>query len=928
VGRLGELSAVAEALATGAANRSTVVILEGDAGIGKTRLAEHASAQAVREGFGLFAGRTPALSGVDLPFSPFVAALREVFDWPSAFRGGDWRVGDGRTMVFEAVVACLAGQSAQAPVLLVLEDLHWAARSTWDLLSYLASNLNRRPVAILATLRDTTSRPEIRAVLAELRRSAAVAVVSIDPLADAEIAQLVAGRAGRWPVHQIVGLAQGNPFVALELARARSTDRVPASLTESVRQRLAGSPADARSVVEALSVCDHEVDDRVLRTLAGLDGDRLNAALELLVAEGILVAGADGYAFQHSLTRKVVYEDMLPGRRRDRHGWAASALQEAGPDNPELTLELAHHWHRAGDARRAAPLARQAGEIALARHAFPEALGLLQRAADLWGPGGQPPWQLPEVLARAAEAARWSGEPELAVQLIERALLLQAVGGDALRAAKLLERLGRFQWEAGRPVDMLASYERAERRLESELPSGLLAEVLAAHATGLMILGRYEPARELATRAVELARATGTDTAEGHAEATLGVLEAHAEALEPAIAHLRRALAIARASHDIEIALRGAVNLSYVLCTAGRFDEATDAITEGRALVRELGGHPSALSDLEHNAAAIYVATGRYDDALQLIDELTERPAGAMSDYLKVLRLEVAVARGDSAAAQPLLATLHERQVSPRLVTTIFACESELQLWQDDPARGALLASSGLVTLTDDSAYDAGAARLVAAGFRSLADLAARPPRSAEPQLVSAPWCEAFRRDLAARHADLEKRIGADPEVDAFVQTARAEQSRDQPDDWLLARQCWARAQQPYREGYALLRIAEARLRDARRDQALRALQAGSEIAERLGSAPLREQVRRIAVVGRLTERLGEPSPQRAGHELTAREQQVLQLLVAGRTNRLIARELFISERTVGVHVSNVLRKLGVNNRTEAVREALRRGWA
>ena len=121
--------------------------------------------------------------------------------------------------------------------------------------------------------------------------------------------------------------------------------------------------------------------------------------------------------------------------------------------------------------------------------------------------------------------------------------------------------MGRYQWESGRPDEMRAADEAAEELLHDQPDSGLLAQVLAAHATGLMILGEYKRATSMAVRAVEMARVTNSNYAEGHAEATLGVLSAHNISIDEGIKHLRRTLVIARQSSDVEIAVRGAVNL-------------------------------------------------------------------------------------------------------------------------------------------------------------------------------------------------------------------------------------------------------------------------------------------------------------------------------------------------------------------------------
>ena len=173
-------------------------------------------------------------------------------------------------------------------------------------------------------------------------------------------------------------------------------------------------------------------------------------------------------------------------------------------------------------------------------------------------------------------------------------------------------------------------------------------------------------------------------------------------------------------------------------------------------------------------------------------------------------------------------------------------------------------------------------------------------------------------------------RAGSEPEADAFILTAQAEQSSllpKQGSEWREARDAWAQARRPYREAYAVLRLAEKELRQGHRDRAGSMLRTAVRIARQLGAQPLADQVRRTAQAARLDTQLDEASTvggNAALDSLTSRERQVLALLVSGSTNRVIARELYITERTAAVHVSNVLQKLGVRNRTEAVAEALR----
>jgi DNA-binding CsgD family transcriptional regulator len=896
---------------TCAANgQAQVLLITGEAGIGKTRLAVELCGMA--DGAQAWIGGCVPMAGQTLAYGPFVAALPDQVAWLlDEADPADPLI--SRHRLFGRVLTLLSELSARAPLLLVLEDMHWADESSRMLLAFLAVRLHDQPILVVATLRAEELDGAVLSWLAALERCSRVTRLRLAALDDSAMAALVASQApaGTSPadVTAIVSAADGNPFYAEELARS-APHWPPLPLAEAIRAKLASAQPMVRYVVGQACVADDGVSHELLSQTLPLPERDLLTALREAVARRLLTTTADGYAIPHELTRQVLYGDLLPGERRTFHRRLVTALAAGRSPDP---ARVALHWQLAGCPAEAAVAALEAARRAMSAHAYPEASRLFDQTTSLtsWGPG---------ILAEAAQAASLAGHPDRATAYATDAVALSAEA-DPERRAQLLERLGRYRWESGDPRSAVVAAREALGLISDRAPTALHGRLLAAQATWLLLLGQRDDALPLAEQAVSLAAEIGAGAEQAHGLATLGVIRAQDGNMDGGLAALRAAFAHARDCGSAEDMLRAANSHMYLLCTAGRFAEALGVAREGRRAARGMNVPPTLTAVLDNNTAAVLVATGRWAEADELLAELVGESMAHVTRYLQLLRLELAVGRGDRQQASALAAALADAPDGPRLSGPLHACLAEQALLEGDLKTAAEHVLAGLAVL-DGGTLAEEEMRLLAAGSWLQADLAALPA-SVRPADMPSEWDA-----VAAGFADRASAIMADvePVVAAFGVLVTAELARrdgaDRRATWRAVASSWQRAAQPYREAYARLREAEAAARSGRRDQATRALAACSKLAGDLDSAPL------LGLAVAFARRAGLPpraSPAaRARLDLTEREAQVLALLAQGSSNRQIARSLYISERTVAVHVSRIFDKLGVRNRTEAAIAAAR----
>ncbi|MER5530522.1 AAA family ATPase [Streptomyces sp. NPDC002677] len=984
VGRSDELGTLNDALARAEAAEPQALLLGGEAGVGKTRLVEEFAAAACRRGAVVALGGCVEIGADGLPFAPFSTALRALRaalpdELAAAAAGqedelarllpefGEASSGrhdeQGMARLFELTARLLERVAADRTVVVALEDLHWADASTRHLLSYLLRTLRTGRLVVLATYRtdDIHRRHPMRPLLAELDRLRTVRRIELARFNREEVGRQIAGILAAEPdpaqVDEIFERSDGNAFFVEELAVA-GAEGCCTGLTDSLRDlllvRVEALSESAQRVARIVAEGGSTVEYRLLAAVAQLAEDDLIEALRAAVGANILTVtpAGDGYRFRHSLVREAVADDLLPGERSRLNRRYAEALEsDPGlvPADARVT-RLASYWYQAHDPAKALPAVLHASVVARRRHAYSEQLRLLERAMELWDPapeeiraalrpvdytdvyppcGCDPattPLRYLDLMAEAAVAGRFCGERERALKITKRALRMVEDEGDPLRAAWFWVQRSRLVQDLARG-DGWQELGNAQELVRGLPPSEVHADVLANVANWSML---HEPGPEAfaaAERAVEYARMVGAREIELNARITVGCLMVDAGDVENGMAELRRVKEAALREGAAGVAGRAYVNLPSELDSVGRSAEAVPILQEGLVFARRHGLLDSEVWIWGNLSDSLY-ALGHWDEAAEAAAGALGSAASAKPRGAGALRLaKIALARGDAAEAARQLAIAHEHYGT------------------HDPMPQALLPVARIaigVAAEEGRFLDARAEldRALGRGF---------PPgtqRYGWPLLLAAAAAEADARALPAgvdgRAEFLDRLTEAVRKLTtgaplwlAYERWTRAELHRARGTDtaalWSDVVTDFERLDRPYDLARVRRRLAQVLLEEAsgedERDRATELLRLAGAVAGHLGARPLADAVALLAQRARLSLTTG--SPRRAldpaeSLGLTSRERDVLRLVSAGRTNRQIAEELFISPKTASVHVSNILGKLGVSGRGEAAAVAHR----
>ena len=929
------------------AGRGAVVLLAGEAGAGKTRLATEVAARcglltlnggAPQQGCEAYAPLAAPLRAYirqeprgleDVgPLAPFLAAiLPELGTAPAA--------GDAATLR-EALYAAFRTIGRRTPVLVFLDDLQWADHATLETLAGLSLAVADEHCLLLCAYRnDEIPRGHaLRRLRRDLRRANRLYERVLDPLDEAGTAALAAQVIGSSPDRQLrealFARTHGLPFFVEELAaalvaagrvrrgktRATLAERegdlpVPDSVREAITLRIAGLSDESREALEVAAVTGLASEIDVVADLAG------EAGLEEAIQYGLLQELGDGRAsFRHALTREAIYGDVPWTRRRKLHRLLAERLELREVSR----LVSAEHWLAAREFQRAAPALAEAAAQFATVHAYSDALAAGRRAAEVWPDGTEEAGRL-ILMARLGRWAQLAGQfAEAAAawrELADRRRLAGdtgAVGEAESQLATAYELQGALELALTARRAAATAFSRAGR-------AGEAATELLVAAAQLDSSGSVGAAVQLADRALVDARSAGRRDLEARALGIQGTARAKLGEIDAGVTSARAALDLALQEDLTASAAESYQRLANALEQAGDYRKAWDAYQAGFDYCEARGERAAAHICLVCLAAILFF-TGEWERALRLDRRILKAPDSPIGTQMgaKQHMGMIGAARGDVRHARPLL-----------LESGAYAARFErqrMEVW-DALAHGWLDEAEG-----ETEAALARCRFILGRWGESESVHYPLPALRWATTFCAASGAETEARACAAAVSRLAEQT-VNPEVlsglahvlgEVALLDGEAEQAAAR---FLQALQTLGSLQLPFEAAQTNLRAGTALVRAGDRERGIEKLGDAYRMARKLRAAPLADRAaRELAALGEAVEqRLGRRAAERlGGPQLTRRELEIMRMVASGRTNREIAGDLFLSTRTVDMHVRNILGKLRCRSRAEATRKAAELG--
>ncbi|MGW5878265.1 helix-turn-helix transcriptional regulator [Nocardiopsis terrae] len=964
VGRQQQLDQLLSAARTAGEGVPQTTVLCADAGIGKTRLITEYLARTPLNR--TVVGGCLELGTEGIAYAPFTTVLRHLVreGAPGGTVGGELArlvpglgpapeaTEESRARLFEAVLTFLEERARPDGLAVVVEDLHWADASTRDLLVFLLRNLEAAPVHLLVSIRtdDLHRSHPMRRLLPEIERLPGVRRLNLGPLSRDEVAEQAAALGRQADPDLLHARSGGNPlFVESLLADPGPLGTaLPDGPRELLLRGVDPLPETTRTVLGLASAAGDRVDHSVLAEVAehsGIGEGALDSALRPAIDAGVLRANEDGYLFRHALLTEAVYADLLPGERVRVHRRYADVLEKGVPGRVpgETAAQLARHAHAVHDHPRALSAAWTAAEHAAATAAHPEYLDLLERVLELWElvPDAADRLGLPhgEILRRACTAAHVFGSTRRAVAHATAGLRATDPATHPELTGELLMARGRARSDQGR-VDALEDLRAAAEHLHHDHPRRPALD--AASATVLMRLGREEESEQAARAALTTAQRTGDQVSEVDALMTLSSLLGETSGIgqdpaggrglgggagigverneEPgagdAVAEmLHRAIDLAQRTGQVRMEVRAWRNLAVHLDQELRLAEAYRAAQRGVERCAELGLSRSQGVGCGATMAALLTDMGRLDEAEALLVRLPRGQSRQEAHRLNLMAQFCALQGRWAQAEQALEAftQLMPRDVSsPVEYLNHYYARSHLLIF-----RGELVESAREVERAHDDIGMLELGRFPLDGLAMVGVLVFRLRRQGDPEGLRA------AEKLAAHlRANLDHDRGRISPMGRLGRRVLVGFLSEDPTEML--EHLVGAAETAERAGYrgfqlrSLMGAFHAAL-DLGDHGRARALLERYETSLGPGTAwNFDQEAERMRTD--LKEAVTVPATLPAG--LTRRELEVLTEVAEGLSNREVGEALFISAKTVSVHLSNLMGKLGVGNRTAAVARA------
>jgi ATP/maltotriose-dependent transcriptional regulator MalT len=947
IGRGSELARLRAALERSAAGAPQTVLLGGEAGVGKTRLIEEF---AQRSGARLALGSCIEVGGDGVPYAAFTGALRALDEehlvtcdgWerdelarlmPEFGAAPPARIDDqfARSRLFEAVRAVLVGAAAEQPLIVVLDDLHWADRATRDLFGYLARVLRNDRVLLIGTYRDDELHRghPLRPLVAELSRVRDVERIDLCRFDRQEsalhLAELLSSPITEAIVEDIYCRAEGNAFFTEELAASLECgdeDELSWTLHDLFLTRVEKLPEATTALLRLICCAYQPTHTALIARLAGLDESELAERLRPAFEAHILTSDCveDAFRFRHALMRAVLREDLLPGERAR----ICRRLGEILEESPELVgddareVQSAHYWYRANQPDKALKASLRAAKVANARFAFADELAMLERALELWSavphdesdPADEIYW-----MYRASLAAGRAGAPERGLSFAEAGLAAIDEQARPTLAAHLYDQramhrahLGHLEYE---------DWYRAVELLPADRYPAKRAFVLARLASKLCINGRMSEALVMATEALDLSERFSDHEDRVLAKSAYASALFHAGDWEQGLALQHAARDDARAMGQTPTLLsRTEIFISDELYKVGRYAEAAGIAVA--ALSTVAASNRSQRGLLRNNVAEPLIALGRWQEASEQIDaDLNHSLPGIQDPSLLRLRALLQIAGGElDAAEQSLRSVLQRRHAEGADEELQHRIPDHAGLIQLATARGRIdEARASLRAVVGDGVgegYEWWVWDLLYVGAVAEAELGGGEDPDSTVGLL---------RETAEK---LPKRA---PIHELYAALVEAEVDRASA-DWAALAERAAQIEAPVylRAQLRLRQAAAAAGTPGKRQEAAEAAREARGTAVRLGATALLAEIDELARSARLMSVVPAEEVEKAvaAPQLTARETDVLRLVAEGLSNGQVGARLYITTKTVSVHVSNILAKLGVSSGTEAAAVAHR----